>query len=462
MSIVQNVGGGGDDAVSPFLLDTSTLYRDGEVLIHAAKACGATDAVVVISEAEGTTVTVRRGELEKIEQQRSGGAALTVYEGQRSATVAISSLLVANPRSVAEEACRLARLCACDPYSGPAEHDLLETSPRDLGLYHPWQPTIEEATDIALATEQAAFDRSAEIVNSNGAAVVTRHRQFVLMTSRGFAGGYATSYQQLSCGVIARRHGDMQTGHWGEARRRYQDLLAPMDVGRKAATRAHAMLGARSLATRECAVLFEAPVAASLVSALVRAISGRAQYAGHTFLREPIGQRVLSEHLSLYEDPHIPYGIASAPFDDEGVTTQPRSVIQDGILNELFLDCYSARRLNSRSTGNAGGPHNLFLESHRTRPDHDFTHMVATLGTGLLVTSTMGQRLNETTGDYSLGASGFWVESGQIQYPVDRVTIAGNLRCMLSEIVAVGADTLDSARVVTGSILVERMTVAGK
>jgi PmbA protein len=281
------------------------------------------------------------------------------------------------------------------------------------------------------------------------------------MTSRGFTGGYASSSHQAYCMLIASRDGLMQSGHWGEAQRRSDALMAAGALGRKATQRTFAMLGARALSTRQCPVLFEAPIAGALIGALVGAVSGHAQYTGQTFLPQPLGEIVLAEHLSLEEDAHRPGGRASKPFDNEGVRTSDRTVVQDGVLKGLFLGCYSARRLKLQSTGHAGGPHNLILSSRETRSEHTLAGMLAMLGTGLLVTQTMGQGLNPLTGDYSVGATGFWIEGGQIQYPVQGITIAGNLKSMLRNIVAAGADTDESTGIATGSILVDHMTVAG-
>jgi PmbA protein len=445
----------------PFVQDSSTLYEIAASLIAAALSRGATDAVVNVSEAEGVSVTVRGGEIDEIEHARSGGATITVYFAGRRATVSTSVLSSASLQQAVAEACRVARWTARDTCHGPAEEELLETAPRDLDLYYPWQPSVQEAAQWAREIERAALATADEIVDSH-ACVFASQQQFLLMTSRGFAGGYASSRHQVSGGVIASRDGHMQAGGWSDVQRRPSDLIGASALGRKAAGRTLAMLGARQLSTRQCPVLFEAQIAGSLIEALVNAVSGGPQYTGQTFLPQALGERVLADHLSLDEDPYLLRGRASAPFDSEGVRTSRRTVVEGGVLQGLFLDCHSARRLNLRSTGHAGGAHNLSLTSRNTRPEDTFGSMLKLLDTGLLVTKTMGQGLDCVTGDYSVGVAGFWIERAQVQYPVQGITIAGNLKEMLRNIVLVGADTHDDSLVATGSILVDHMTVAGR
>jgi len=333
--------------------------------------------------------------------------------------------------------------------------------PRDLKLCTPWLITAEQAVQIAQRCEAAALAVDKRITNSEGSSVYAQQSHFVSANSRGFIGGYPFSRHTISVAPIAGKGANMQRDDWYSSMRDPSKLAAPEAIGRYAAERALARLNARKLSTRKCPVLFEAPLAAGLLGAFVQAVSGGALYRKSSFLLNSLGQQVLPEHIQILEDPHVIGAVGSSPFDDEGVKTQRRAVVSDGVVQGYFLSTYSARKLGMRTTGNSGGSHNLSLTSSLTRAGDTFEGMLKKLGTGLLVTELMGQGVNYVTGDYSRGASGYWVENGVIQYPVEEITIAGNMKEMLRHIVAVGNDTLIRGTKETGSILLENMTIAG-
>jgi PmbA protein len=432
-----------------------------DVLRHARKL-GGTDAAMEISEGDGLSVTVRRGQVETIEHNRDKSVGVTVFIGNRRGNAGTSDLSTKALEDTVLAAYNIARFTAEDECAGLAEAELLETAPRNLDLYHPWTIEADDAVEIAKRAEQAAFDTDSRISNSEGASISAQHSQFMLATSRGFMGGYPYSRHYVSCAPIAGTGRNMQRDDWYSSQRDASKLAAPEAVGRYAAQRALSRIGARQLDTRKCAVMFEAPLAAGLLGAFVQATSGGALYRKTTFLGESLGKPVFAPHLQILEDPHVPGAMGSSPFDEEGVRTQKRAVVKDGVVQGYFLSTYSARKLGMQTTGNAGGSHNLSFESSQTQPGDDFEAMLKKMGTGLLITELMGQGVNYVTGDYSRGASGFWVENGVIQYPVEEITVASNLRDMFTSIVAIGADTLVRGNKTTGSILIERMTIAGQ
>jgi PmbA protein len=338
---------------------------------------------------------------------------------------------------------------------------MLEKHPQDLKLFHPWLVTAEEAIDLACRTEAAAYAVDKRISNCEGASVHAQQSHFVAANSRGFVGGYPFSRHTISVAPIAGKGSKMQRDDWYSSHRNHKKIATPEAIGGYAAERALARLNARTIDTRKCPVLFEAPLAAGLLGAFVQAVSGGALYRKSTFLLDTLGKQVFPNHIQVLEDPHVLGAVGSSPFDDEGVKTLKREVVTNGVLNGYFLSTYSARKLGMQTTGNAGGSHNLNLTSNLTKRGDNFAQMLKKMGTGLLVTELMGQGVNYVTGDYSRGASGFWVENGVIQYPVEEITIAGNMREMFEKIVAIGNDTLTRGTKTTGSILIESMTVAG-
>lgn len=430
-------------------------------VLRVARELGATDAATEISEGSGLSVSVRKGEVETIEQNRDKVVGVTVMIGKRRGNASTSDFSPAALRATAEAAYNIARFTAEDDCAGLAEEELLERDPLDLDLYHPWAIDAEQAIEIARRAEAAAFAVSPRIRNSDGASVSAQHSQFVLATSRGFVGGYPYSRHFISCAPIASSGGGMQRDDWYSSKRAPEALAEPEAIGRYAAERALARLHARKVSTRRCPVLFEAPLAAGLLGAFVQAVSGGALYRKSTFLYDTLGKAVFAPHIDIHERPHVQGAMGSAPFDEEGVKTRARDVVRDGVVQGYFLSTYSARKLGMQTTGNAGGSHNLTLTSKLTEPGDDFPAMLRKLGTGLLVTELMGQGVNYVTGDYSRGASGYWVENGVIQYPVEEITIAGNMAEMFRQIVAIGADTLVRGTKETGSILIEQMTIAG-
>ncbi|OUM01267.1 metalloprotease PmbA [Variovorax sp. JS1663] len=429
-------------------------------LAHARKL-GATDAGAEASEGCGLSVSVRKGELENVERNRDKSLGVTVYVGHRRGNASTSDFSEAAIAQTVQAAYDIARFTAEDPVSGlPDEADIATEQP-DLDLFHPWDITSERAAALALECEAAALSTDKRITNSEGAGVSAQQSHFFSAHTRGFRGGYASSRHSISVAPIAGKGDDMQRDAWYSSMRSADELASPKAVGRYAAERALSRLKARKIKTTECPVLFESPLAAGLLGALVQATSGGALYRKSSFLLDSLGKPVLASHLDVAEDPHIPRGKGSSAFDDEGVATRKRKVVDAGRLEGYFLSTYSARKLGMKTTGNAGGSHNLTLRSRRTKPGDDLDAMLAKLGTGLFVIELMGQGVNYVTGDYSRGASGFWVENGQIAFPVQEITIAGNLKTMFMGIDAIGADAYNYGAKTTGSVLVNRMKVAG-
>jgi PmbA protein len=449
---------------------TRTQFEElADLALRHARQLGASDAGVEVSEGAGLSVSVRKGELENIERNRDKSLGITVYLGQRRGNASTSDFSAAAVRQTVQAAYDIARFTAEDPVAGlPDEQDIADEVP-DLDLFHPWNLSAADALQLALRCEDAAFATSRKISNSEGAGVSAQQSHFYTEHMRGgergrpgiFRGGYASSRHSFSVSPIAGKGAHMQRDYWFSSMRDPQQLVSPEAVGRYAAERALSRLNPRKIATTECPVLFEAPLAAGLLGGFVQAVSGGALYRKTSFLLDSMGKAVFPRHIDVLEDPHIRGGKGSAPFDDEGVRTTRRQVVEAGRVQGYFLSTYSARKLGMRTTGNAGGSHNLFLTSRRTRAGDDLDEMLRKLGTGLFVTELMGQGVNYVTGDYSRGAAGFWVQDGRIAFPVQEVTIAGNLKDMLRGIVAVGADVYSYGAKNVGSILVERMKVAG-
>lgn len=432
--------------------------------LAAAKKLGATDAAAEVSEGCGLSVSVRNGELENVERNRDKSLGVTVYVGQRRGNASTSDFSDAAIAQTVRAAFDIARFTAEDPFASlPMAKDIASVKDRnrDLDLFHPWALTSEDAAILALECEAAALGVDKRITNSEGAAVSAQQSHFFSAHTNGFRGGYASSRHSLSVSPIAGKGDDMQRDAWYSSMRNAKDLASPQAVGRYAAERALSRLRARKIPTVECPVLFESPLAAGLLGALVQAVSGGALYRKSSFLLHSLGKPVLPKHMDVFEDPFVLGGKGSSPFDDEGVTVRARQVVEAGRLQGYFLSSYTARKLGMQTTGNAGGSHNLTMTSRLTRSSDTLDAMIQKLGTGLLVTELMGQGVNYVTGDYSRGASGFWVEKGQIAYPVHEITIAGNMKNMLKGIEAVGADTYNYGAKTVGSMLVNRMKVAG-
>ena len=434
-------------------------------LAHAKKL-GATDAGAEASEGCGLSVSVRKGELENVERNRDKSLGVTVYIGHRRGNASTSDFSEKAIEQTVQAAYDIARFTAEDPVAGLPDADDIappETH-RDLDLFHPWAITSEEAAEMAKACEAAAFKTHRRITNSEGAGVSAQQSHFFSAHTRGFRGGYASSRHSFSVAPIASlpgKNGEMQRDAWYSSMRNAADLASPEAVGRYAAQRALSRLGSRKIPTTQCPVLFESTLAAGLLGGFVQAVSGGSLYRKSSFLLDSLGQMVFPKHIDILEDPFILGGKGSSPFDEEGVRVAPRKVVQGGRVQGYFLSSYSARKLGMKTTGNAGGSHNLVMTSRLTQASDDLDAMLQKLGTGLFVVELMGQGVNYVTGDYSRGASGFWVENGKIAFPVHEITIAGNLKDMLKGIEAVGADAYNYGAKTVGSILVNRMKVAG-
>lgn len=442
--------------------DTSQAELDrlsdlAEDVLGRCKAKGASEVDLGFGVDVGLNVNVRLGKVESIEHNRDRGLSLTVFFGKRKGSASTADL---NPDSIEktiEHACAIARHTEADPCNGLADADLLAHEFPDLDIWHPWNVSIEDATDLALRCEAAGLEADPRINNSEGATVQVSSSLAVGATSHGFFSRERDTRHMISVALLAEDEAGMQRDYWYESVRSADDFPDVASIGRKAAERTVARLGARKLSTRQCPVLFAAPVARSLVGHYISAVSGGAIYRKASFLVDHIGKPVFPGFMQMVERPRIRRGQASANFDSEGVATRDSDLVSSGIVSRYVLGSYSARKLGMRSTGNAGGVHNV-LVSHG---DSDFQDMLSRMGNGLLVTELMGQGVSLVTGDYSRGASGYWVENGKLVHAVEEVTIAGNLRDMFANIVEIGADVDRRSHLLTGSILLDRMTVAG-
>ena len=437
------------------------LEQIAQDVLASAKRAGASACECEVTEGYGLSVTVRRDEPETVEHNRDKGIGVTVYAGDRPRArrghASTSDFSAAAIASTVEAAAAIARKTAEDDCAGPPEAGELARAPRSLDLFHPWDLGTEEALRIARRAERAAFALSPKVRNSEGASVSAQHAQFVFANSLGFMDGYPTSRHTLWLSVIAEERGLMQRDDWYSSARMPGEVAAPEALGAYAGERALARLGARKIATCQIPVLFEAPAAIGLIGSFVSAASGGNLYRKSSFLVDAIGNPVFAKSVGIEERPHEPRGLASAPFDEEGIATRTRAVVREGVLEGYFLGSYSARKLGMKSTGSAGGAHNLVVASDGPQ----LPGMLRKLGRGLLVTELLGHGTNLLTGDYSRGAAGYWVENGAIAYPVEEITIAGNLKDMFRGIVSVGADRVVRGAYTCGSILVDRMTVAG-
>ncbi|MEZ5660999.1 MAG: metalloprotease PmbA [Burkholderiaceae bacterium] len=444
-----------------FQYKLAQLRQIAERALREGRSCGASAMAVELSENFGLNVSVRRQAIETIEQTRDRSLGVTVYIGKSSGHASTGDLSLAAMRETVRAAYDIARFTAADPFAGLPARASLATDVPDLDLYHPWSMTSAQAVRRALAMEQAALSVSGEIGNSDGANVSTGEGQFVLANSLGFNDGYRYTRHSMSCMPIAVRGRDMQRDYWYAVDCDPTRLAAPRAIGDYAARRALSRLGARKLSTRRAPVLFEAPLACGLLGHLAQAANGGALYRQSSFLQDTLGKQVFADHIDIDEQPHEARNLGAAPFDGEGVATRARKIVRAGMLKGYFLSSYSARKLKMRTTGNAGGSHLLTMRSRLTRPDDHFQGMLRKLGTGLLVTELMGQGVNYVTGDYSRGASGFWVENGEIQYPVEEITIAGTMPEMFLGITAVGADVIQRGGKRSGSVLIGEMAIAG-
>lgn len=428
-----------------------------ERALAEARASGAHAADVGVSVDAGLSVTVRLGEVESLEHHRNRAMGITAYVGQRKGSASTGDLTWSAIVDTVRKAVSIARFTAEDPYAGLPDPETLATTLPDLSLHHPWDIDAERAIDIARSCEAEALAADPRITNSEGATVSAHGARRVYGNTHGFLAGYPSSYASISCVVMGQQGEQAERDYWYSAARDPLELESAQAIGRKAAQRTVARLGARRVATTRAPVLYAPDVARGLLGHFLGAIRGGAQYRRSSFLLDAAGERVFPEFFALSERPHLPKALGSSPFDNEGCRTQDRELVRAGVLDGYVLDTYSARKLGRVTTGNCGGVHNLLV-----RPgDDDFAGMVRRMGRGLVVTELMGQGVNGVTGDYSRGATGFWVEDGAVAYPVHEITIAGNLRQMYRDLVAVGNDVDRRGSVMTGSLLVSEMTIAG-
>jgi PmbA protein len=422
-----------------------------------ARSRGASAAETEVSESIGQSVTVRQGEVETIEYTRDKGLSLTVYIGQQRGHASTTDLSAQAIRDTIDKALTIARFTAADDCAGLADPELLARDFPDLDLYRPWGVGVDRSIELARECEAAAFAVDKRITNSEGASIGTSESHFIYGNSLGFLAGYPSSRHHISCAVIAGKDDSMQRDDWYTSGRDPDTLERADSVGSKAGQRALRRLGARKIDTTQAPVLYEAPLASGLLGHFVSAASGGNLYRKSSFLVDALGKPIFSERVTLAERPHLPGGLASTAFDEEGVATHMRNVVERGVLQGYFLGTYSARKLGMRSTGNAGGNHNLVLEAGEL----DFDGLLKRMGRGLLVTELLGMGVNMVTGDYSRGAAGFWIEDGAIAFPVEEVTIASNLKKMFLDVEAVGSDVVVRGSRISGSVLIGQMTIAG-
>ncbi len=449
-----NVGANVGDDSQARLDRLSDLARD---LLARARAQGASQAEVSCDEDRGLNVNVRMGAVESVESTRDRSIGITVYFGQRKGSASTADLRPESLEATVAQACAIARHTEDDPASGLADAERMATDAREFDSWHPWRLEADEAVDLALACEAAGRDADPRIANSDGASASTGESIGVYANSHGFLGRERDTHHSISCALIAGEGEDMQRDGWYSLALAREDLETPAAIGRRAAERTLARMRPRTLPTGTLPILFHAEVARSLFGHLLGAVSGSALYRGASFLLDSVGTRVLPDWCVVRERPFLMRGMRSSAFDAEGVATRESDLVRDGILQRYVLGSYSARKLGLQSTGNAGGVFNLEVAANAEGLDA----LVRDMGTGLLVTELMGQGVNTITGDYSRGAAGFYVENGEIAYPVDGITIAGNLRDMLRGIEAIGSDVDLRSHLRVGSILVGRMTVAG-
>lgn len=447
---------------NPGEFQTDELHSIVDEIIQMSRKMGADAVEAGVSVEHGLSTTVRMGEVETIEHNRDKGLGLTVYfrdaEGLRKGSASTSDMRRDSIRETVKAACDIAKYTQADVCAGLAPAERMATDIPELDLYHPWSIDAEQAIELATECEAAARAYDGRISNSDGATLNSHQGYRVYGNSHGFLAGYPSSRHSVSCVMIAEDAKGMQRDYWYSSARDAQQLESMQHIGETAAQRTIQRLSPRGLATQQIPILFSAEVASSLIGHFTAAIRGGALYRKSSFLLDSLGQQVFRPGIHIHEQPHLSAALGSAPFDNEGVATQTRDVVKGGIVQGYVLDAYSACKLGMETTGNAGGLHNLTVEPGTM----DQTQLIKTMGTGLLVTDLMGQGVNMVTGDYSRGAAGFWVENGEIQYPVDEVTIAGNLAQMFKDLAEVGNDVDLRGNTRCGSLLVEKMTVAGE
>ncbi len=424
--------------------------------LHEAKQQGASSAEVSINVEHGLSVTARLGEAETLEHHNDRSLGVTIYMGQKKGSASTTDFESSAIKDAVTAACDIASFTEEDDCAGLADANRMAKDVQDLDLDHPWGLSPEEALEIAIECENSARDED-KISNSEGASLTTSRGTSIYANTHGFIGSYTSTRHNLSCVVVAEQNGGMQRDYWYTTTRDAKKLESAVSVGKKAAQRTVDRLGARKIATQTTPVIFEANMARSLLSHFISAISGGALYRKASFLIDHLDKKVFSDQITITEDPFIKGGFGSSAFDSEGVATQARTLVDEGILKGYVLSSYSARKLGMQSTGNAGGIHNLTMQTGNENLEQLMQHMQK----GLLVTELIGHGVNTVTGDYSRGAVGYWIENGEIQYPVDEITIAGNLKDMYQKIVAVGSDVDQRSNIITPSLLVDDLMIAG-
>ena len=427
-------------------------------VLAEAKALGADTAETAISTGSGLSVTVRLGEVETVEHNRDKGMGVTVYFGKRKGSASTTDYSAKAIKETVAAACSIAKYTAEDNCAGLADPELMAREIPELDLYHPWDINAERAIDLARECEDVARSLDSRITNSEGASLSSQQGIRVYGNTHGFIEGYPTTRHSLSCAVISQEKNNMQRDYWYSSTRDKQDLEDPADIGRKAAQRALRRLNGRRLPTSQAAVIFSADIASGLISSFIGAIRGGSLYRKTTFLLDSLGKQVFPSFVHITEQPHLKKALGSAPFDSEGVATHAHDIVREGVVQSYVLDTYSARKLGMQTTGNAGGVHNLIIDSG----PNDLAGLMRKMDKGLFITELMGQGINRVTGDYSRGASGFWVENGEIQFPVEEITIAGNLKDMFMGIIEIGNDVDLRHNIRTGSVLMEKLTIAGE
>ena len=434
------------------------LIRIIDEVLTQARTIGASDAEADIGVGTGLSANVRKGEIDKLEYERDKGLSITLYLNGQKGNASTSDFSENALKNTVNAAFNIAKHASRDPCAGLVEPELMATEVPDLDLYHPWSISPETAIEMAIECEQKAFDQDKRITNSDGAVVSTYSGISLYGNTNGFINGWNWSSHTIDCTMIAKDKHGMQRDGWYSKTRDYHDLQTISEISHEAARRTLSRLGARKLSTRQAPVIFEAPVASGIFSAFITAISGSSLYRRASFLLDKKGEQVFANHINISEQPHIKKALGSAPFDNDGVATRERDIVKDGILQDYVLSGYSARKLGLQTTGNAGGVHNLVIEPGKD----NLESMLKNMDTGLLITDMIGFGVNQVTGDYSRGASGFWVENGELAYPVEEITVAGNLVDMYKKIIAIGNDVDPRGNVLTGSVLIDGMTIAGE
>jgi PmbA protein len=444
-------------ALTPPAWNSASLATIIEDALKAARAQGASAAEAAVSADSGLSVTVRMGEVETVEHQRDKGLSVTVYFDRRQGSASSTDFSAKAIQDTVRAACNIARYTAEDECAGLADAERMAREVPDLALHYPWPLSAEQAIALAREAEDAGRAHDKRITNSEGASVASHDGVYAYGNTHGFLGSYASSRHSVSCTLIGQEGDSLQRDYWYSVARDQHDLEPPAAIGRRAAERAVRRLHARRLSTRTAPVLFEAQAATGLLGHLVSALRGASLYRKASFLLDHLGKQIFPSFVHLHEQPHLKKALGSAPFDNEGVATRARDLVTGGVLQGYVLDSYSARKLGMQTTGNAGGVHNLSLDPG---PD-DLPGLLRLMDTGLLVTELLGFGVNIVTGDYSRGAAGFWVERGEIQYPVEEITIAGNLRDMFLRLERAGKDIETRGNIRTGSLLIAGMIIAG-